>query len=274
MGLRKLKPVTPGTRFVILTDFAEITKSKPEKSLLRPLKKSGGRNNKGDVTTRFRGGGHKRMYRVIDFKRNLDNIPGVVHSIEYDPNRSARIALIFYKNGEKRYILAPLKLEVGETIMSGEKVEPKLGNCMSLEHIPLGLQIHNIEMCPGKGGQICRSAGSSAQLAAREGRYAIINMPSGEIRKVPIKCRATIGQMGNEDHQNICIGKAGRNRWRGWKPHVRGVAMNPVSHPLGGGEGRSHGGRHPCSPKGQLCKGLKTRSHKKTSRKMIIRRRK
>jgi large subunit ribosomal protein L2 len=273
MGLRKLKPTSPGTRFVILPDFKEITKKKPEKNLLLPLKKSGGRNNKGDTTARFRGGGHKRMYRIIDFKRNLDDMPGLVKAIEYDPNRSCRIALVVYRNGEKRYILAPLGLQVGEIIMSGEKVEPKVGNCMPLEHIPVGLEVHNIEMCPGRGGQLARSAGTTAQFAAKEGRYAILNLPSGEIRKVSIKCRATIGKLSNDDHQNTCPGKAGRNRWRGFKPHVKGVSMNPVSHPLGGGEGRSHGGRHPCSPKGQLAKGLKTRNRKKTSSRHIIRRR-
>ena len=274
MGLRKLKPTSPGTRAVTLPDFREITKTKPEKSLVRTLKKSGGRNNHGVTTSRFRGGGHKRKYRLIDFKRNKDNVPGVVKSVEYDPNRSANIALICYADGEKRYILAPHKLQVGDTVMSGQKVEPKLGNCMPLESIPVGLTIHNIEMSPGKGGQIARSAGISAQLSAKEGRYAIINMPSGETRKVFIKCRATIGQMGNIDHQNISIGKAGRNRWRGRRPHVRGVAMNPVSHPMGGGEGRSGGGRHPCSPTGKPSKGGKTRPKRKPSNKHIIRRRK
>lgn len=274
MGLRKLKPRSPGTRFVTMSDFAEITTDKPEKSLLRPLKKSGGRNNYGDTTTRFRGGGHKRRYRLIDFKRNKDNIPAKVKSIEYDPNRSSRIALLVYQDGEKRYILAPLELQVGETIVSGEKVEPKTGNSMPLAHIPIGLTIHNIEMTPGKGGQIARSAGTSGQLAAREGKYAIINMPSGEIRKVSTKCRATIGQIGNLDHQNIWIGKAGRTRWKGRRSHVRGVAQNPVSHPMGGGEGRSGGGRHPCSPTGKLAKGGKTRKSRKSSTKHIIRRRK
>ena len=274
MGLRKLKPTSPGTRAVTLPDFKEITKTKPEKSLLRTLKKSGGRNNHGVTTSRFRGGGHKRKYRLIDFKRNKDNVPGVVKSVEYDPNRSARIALICYTDGEKRYILSPAKLQVGDTVMSGEKVEPKFGNCMPLENIPVGLMVHNIEMSPGKGGQIARSAGNSAQLSAKEGRYAIINMPSGETRKIFIKCRATIGQIGNIDHQNISIGKAGRNRWRGRRPHVRGVAMNPVAHPMGGGEGRAGGGRHPCSPTGKLSKGGKTRLKRKPSNKHIIRRRK
>lgn len=274
MGTRSLKPRTPGTRTVILPDFKEITKRVPEKQLTKPLRKKGGRNNVGDVTTRFRGGGHKRNYRLIDFKRDKDNIPGKVEAIEYDPNRSSRIALLFYVDGEKRYILAPAGLQVGETLMSGERVEPKVGNCMPLENIPVGLMVHNIEMQPGKGGQIARSAGSAGQLASKEGKYAIINFPSGEVRRICIKCRATIGQIGNLDHQNISIGKAGRSRWRGWRPHVRGVAMNPVSHPMGGGEGRSGGGRHPCSPTGVLAKGGKTRSKRKPSNRYIIRRRK
>ncbi len=274
MGTRSLKPRTPGTRTVILPDFKEITKRVPEKQLTKPLRKTGGRNNVGDVTTRFRGGGHKRNYRLIDFKRDKDNIPGKVEAIEYDPNRSSRIALLFYVDGEKRYILAPAGLQVGETLMSGERVEPKVGNCMPLENIPVGLMVHNIEMQPGKGGQIARSAGSAGQLASKEGKYAIINFPSGEVRRICIKCRATIGQIGNLDHQNISIGKAGRSRWRGWRPHVRGVAMNPVSHPMGGGEGRSGGGRHPCSPTGVLAKGGKTRSKRKPSNRYIIRRRK
>lgn len=274
MGLRKLKPRTPGTRFVTLPDFAEITKTTPEKSLLRPIKKSGGRNNHGHTTSRFRGGGHKRRYRLIDFKREKDNVPAKVHSIEYDPNRSARIALLFYQDGEKRYILAPDGLQVGEILMSGQKVEPKVGNCMPLESIPVGLNVHNIEMHQGKGGQIARSAGCEAQLSAKEGKYAIITMPSGEIRKIFLKCRATIGQIGNLDHQNISIGKAGRTRWRGRRSHVRGVAQNPVDHPMGGGEGRTGGGRHPCSPKGKLAKGGKTRSRRNPTNKHIIRRRK
>jgi len=274
MGTRSLKPRTPGTRTVILPDFKEITKTVSEKLLTKPLRKKGGRNNMGDATTRFRGGGHKRNYRLIDFKRNKDNILAKVTSIEYDPNRSARIALLSYVDGEKRYIIAPLGLEVGETLQSGDKVEPKVGNCMPLENIPVGLMVHNIEMQPGKGGQIARSAGCSGQLSAKEGKYAIINFPSGEVRRVCIKCRATIGQTGNLDHQNISIGKAGRNRWRGYRGHVRGVAQNPVSHPMGGGEGRSGGGRHPCSPTGVLAKGGKTRSKRKPSNRYIIRRRK
>lgn len=274
MGLRNLRPTSPGTRFVILPDFAEITRNTPEKSLLQPKKSTGGRNNYGATTCRFRGGAHKKQYRVIDFKRNKDDIPGKIKAIEYDPNRSARLALVFYPDGEKRYILAPLGINVGDTVVSGEKVEPRLGNCMPMKNIPVGLTIHNVEMCPGKGGQISRSAGTEAQLAAKEGKYAIINMPSGEIRRVSLNCRATIGQLGNLDHQNVSLGKAGRKRWRGRRPHVRGVAQNPVSHPMGGGEGRSGGGRHPCSPTGKLAKGGKTRSKKNRSNRHIIRRRK
>jgi large subunit ribosomal protein L2 len=274
MGLRKYKPNTPGTRTLILPDFAEVTTSKPEKSLLRPLKKTGGRNNHGDTTSRFRGGGHKRQYRLIDFKRNKLEVPGTVKTVEYDPNRSARISLVFYADGDKRYILTPVGLAVGDTVISGEKVEPKVGNSMPLANIPVGLMVHNVEMEPGKGGQLGRSAGTSIQLAAKEGDIAILNLPSGEIRKVPIRCRATIGQIGNAEHQNISIGKAGRNRWKGWRGHVRGVAQNPVSHPMGGGEGRSGGGRHPCSPKGKLAKGGKTRRRKNPTNKHIIRRRK
>lgn len=273
MGLRKLKPKTAGSRFVILPDFKEITKKTPEKSLLRKLNKSGGRNNEGLTTSRFRGGGHKRMYRLIDFKRNKDGVPGTVKGIEYDPNRSVRIALIHYADGEKRYILAPEELKTGETVMSGEKVEPKVGNCMPLENMPVGLKVHNIEMCPGKGGQMVRSAGGEAQFSAKEGKDAIIVLPSGETRKISIKCRATIGQLGNIDHQNVVWGKAGRKRWRGRRSHNRGTAMNPVDHPLGGGDGRSHGGRHPCSPTGLNAKGKKTRNRRKPSTRHILRRR-
>ncbi|MEX2667856.1 50S ribosomal protein L2 [Candidatus Uabimicrobium amorphum] len=274
MMVRKLKPRSPGTRFVVLPDFAELTTDKPEKSLLRPLKKTGGRNNHGVTTSRFRGGGHKRQYRVIDFKRNKLEIPGKIKTIEYDPNRSVRIALVVYADGEKRYILAPHGIQVGEQIISGEKVEPKVGNSMPLANIPTGLTVHNIEMYPGKGGQLARSAGASAQLSAKEGDHAILVLPSGETRKVSLKCRATIGQLGNMDHQNISLGKAGRKRWRGRRPHVRGVAQNPVAHPMGGGEGRSGGGRHPCSPTAKLSKGGKTRQKRKPSNKHIIRRRK
>lgn len=272
--VRKLNPRTAGTRAVVLPDFAEITTSKPEKSLLRPLKKTGGRNNYGVTTSRFRGGGHKRKYRVIDFKRNKNDVPGKIKTIEYDPNRSVRIALVCYADGEKRYILAPHGIKVGEEIVAGEKVEPKLGNAMPLANIPVGLTIHNIEMTPGKGGQLVRSAGGSAQLSAKEGEHAIIVLPSGETRKVSLKCRATIGQLGNMDHQNTSVGKAGRNRWKGKRPHVRGTAQNPVAHPMGGGEGRTSGGRHPCSPWGKPSKGGKTRKRNKPSNKHIIRRRK
>jgi large subunit ribosomal protein L2 len=274
MGLRKFKPNTAGTRTLVLSDFSELTTNRPEKSLLRPIKRTGGRNNLGVTTARFRGGGHKRQYRLIDFKRDKYDVPGIVKSIEYDPNRSARISLIAYLDGEKRYILSPIGLSVGDMIVSGEKVEPKVGNSMPLENIPVGLMVHNVELEPGKGGQLGRSAGTSIQLSAKEGRYAILNLPSGEIRKVSIRSRATIGQIGNTDHQNISIGKAGRNRWKGWRGHVRGVAQNPVSHPMGGGEGRSGGGRHPCSPKGKLAKGGKTRKRRNPSNKHIIRRRK
>lgn len=272
--VRKLKPRSPGTRFVVLPDFSELTTDKPEKSLLRPLKKTGGRNNHGVTTSRFRGGGHKRQYRLIDFKRSKHDVPGKVKTIEYDPNRSVRIALVVYADGEKRYILAPHGVNVGEVIVSGDKVEPKPGNCMLLANIPVGLNIHNIEMHPGKGGQLARTAGASAQLSAKEGKHAIIVLPSGETRKLSLKCRATIGELGNMAHQNISLGKAGRNRWRGRRPHVRGVAQNPVAHPMGGGEGRAGGGRHPCSPTGVLSKGGKTRKRNKPSNKHIIRRRK
>jgi large subunit ribosomal protein L2 len=274
MGLRSLKPTSHGTRFVILPDFKELTTDKPEKSLLTPLRKTGGRNNVGDTTSRFRGGGVKRMYRIIDFKREKDNIVGTVKTIEYDPNRSTYIALVAYRDGEKRYILAPLGLQVGDTILSGEKVEPKLGNCMPMANIPVGLLIHNVELTPGKGGQIARSAGASVQLAAKEGDSVVLNFPSGEARKVCSRCKATIGQLSNLDHQNIVIGKAGRSRWRGRRPHVRGSAMNPVDHPLGGGDGKSGEGRPPCSPTGRYSKGRKTRSRKKPSNKHIIHRRK
>lgn len=245
-----------------------------KKSLLRRKNQSGGRNNHGRTTTRFRGGGHKRQYRVIDFKRNKDNVPAKVVSIEYDPNRSTRIALLHYADGEKRYILAPLDLKVGETLMSGDKVEPKVGNAMPMANMPVGLNIHNIEICPGAGGQIVRSAGNFGQLSAKEGTHVIVSFPSGEVRYISSKCKATIGQLSNIDHQNIVIGKAGRNRWRGKRPHTRGVAMNPVCHPLGGGEARSHGGRHPCSPTAVLSKGGKTRKKSKNTSNQIIRGRK
>ncbi|HHT9135662.1 MAG TPA: 50S ribosomal protein L2 [Candidatus Wunengus sp. YC60] len=273
MGIIYYKPVTAGRRFGSVSDFSEITKTKPEKSLLEPLRKTGGRNTEGKITTEHIGGGSRRHYRIIDFKRKKDNIPAKVASIEYDPNRSARIALLHYVDGEKRYILAPDKLRVGQTIMSGNKVEPEIGNCMTLKNIPLGLDVHNIELRVGQGGQLVRSAGGVAKLLAKEGNYAHIVLPSGEVRKVFDGCRATIGQLGNLDHSNIRLGKAGRKRWKGIRPHVRGVAQNPVAHPLGGGEGRSGGGRHPCSRTGLLAKGGKTRKKKALSNKFIIRRR-
>jgi large subunit ribosomal protein L2 len=258
-----------------VSDFAEITdrKKKPEKSLLKSHPKKGGRNNQGVICTRFRGGGNKRKYRIIDFKRQKDNAPATVVAIEYDPNRSARIALLQYEDGEKAYILAPEGLKAGDKVVSGEKVEPRVGNCMPLKSIPPGMAIHNIEMQPGHGGQLCRSAGTSATINARDGKWAQITLPSGEMRRVSSDCRATIGSIGNSDHMNQSLGKAGRKRWVGRKPHNRGTSMNPVSHPMGGGEGRTAGGRHPCSPTGVLAKGGKTRSKRKPSNAAIIRRR-
>ncbi len=275
MGIRQYKPTTPGRRGASVSDFAEITdrKKKPEKSLLVRLKKKGGRNNQGKITARHRGGGHKKMYRIIDFKRNKDDIPATVTHIEYDPNRSARIALLEYEDGEKRYILAPVGLQAGDVVLSGEKVEPKVGNAMPLKNIPPGTEIHNIEMQPGRGGQLVRTAGGVAVMNASEKKWAQITLPSGEVRRLPAGCRATIGQVGNTDHQNIVLGKAGRKRWMGRRPHVRGTAMNPVAHPMGGGEGRNSGGRHPCSPTGKLAKGGGTRKKRKSSSKAIIRRR-
>jgi large subunit ribosomal protein L2 len=275
MGIRYYKPTTAGRRGGSVSDFSEITdrKKKPEKSLLRPKPKKGGRNHQGVVSTRFRGGGHKRRYRIIDFKRRKDNVWATVVSIEYDPNRSARIALLKYEDGEKAYILAPEGLKADDRVMSGDEAEPRVGNCMSLRKIPLGMTIHNLEMQPGRGGQLCRSAGTKATLTAREGNWAQVTLPSGEVRRVHIDCRATIGMIGNADHMNISLGKAGRKRWLGRKPHNRGTSMNPVSHPMGGGEGRTAGGRHPCSPTGVLAKGGKTRKKRKPSNAAIIRRR-
>jgi large subunit ribosomal protein L2 len=275
MGIRQYKPTTPGRRQGSVSDFAEITdrKKKPEKSLLVPLKKKGGRNNQGVITARFRGGGHKRMYRIIDFKRRKDGVWGTVVSIEYDPNRSSRIALVQYDDGVKTYILAPEGLKAGDKVVSGEEAEPRVGNCLPLRRVPLGMVVHNLEMQPGRGGQLCRSAGTSATLTAREGHWAQVTLPSGEVRRVSSECRATIGTIGNADHMNISLGKAGRKRWMGRKPHQRGVAQNPVSHPMGGGEGRTSGGRHPCSPTGVLAKGGKTRKRRKPSNTAIIRRR-
>ena len=275
MAIRRFKPTSPGRRHGSVLDFkAEITSTTPEKSLLDPLRKSGGRNNTGRVTSRRRGGGARRHYRRIDFKRNKDGIPATVKTIEYDPNRTSNIALICYADGEKRYILAPKGLKVGQKIMNGTGAEPRAGNSMSLSEIPLGLDIHNVELTPGKGGQIVRSAGSVARLMAKEGKHAIVILPSGEMRKIHITCRATIGSIGNSDHQHVSLGKAGRRRHKGRRPKVRGTAQNPVAHPMGGGEGRSAGGRHPCSPTGVLSKGGKTRNPRKTSNKLIMRRRK
>ena len=273
MGIKQYKPTSPGRRFQSVSDFAEITRSEPEKSLLRPMKKSGGRNNFGCVTSWHRGGGHKRRYRLIDFRRSKVGIPGTVFSVEYDPNRSARIALVHYKDGEKRYILAPKGLGVGDSIEAGPDAEMRVGNALPLEKITLGSTIHNIELRPGRGGQLARSAGTSAQLVAKEGSYAHVRLPSGEVRMIHLRCYATVGEVGNADHENISVGKAGRTRWKGKRPTVRGVAMNPVDHPMGGGEGKSSGGRHPCTPWGVPTKGKKTRK-KKLSDKMILRRRK
>jgi large subunit ribosomal protein L2 len=273
MALKKFKPITPTLRFKTVADFSEITRSTPERSLLEPLKRKSGRDNHGHLTSRHRGGGHRRRYRTIDFKRNKVGIPAKVVTIEYDPNRSARIALLHYADGEKRYILAPIGLSVGDEIMNGPKAEIRPGNSLPLRNVPLGTSVHNVELIPGRGGQMARGAGSFAQLMAKEGDYATLRLPSSEMRMVPLDCACTIGQVGNIDHQNVSIGKAGRTRWLGKRPHVRGVAMNPVDHPMGGGEGRSSGGRHPCSPWGQPAKGYKTRKRKPSDR-LIVRRRK
>jgi large subunit ribosomal protein L2 len=271
MAIKNYKPTSAGRRHGNVLDFVEITRSTPEKGLLRPLNKTGGRNNHGHQTSRRRGGGHKRMYRVVDFKRNKDGVPARVASIEYDPNRSANLALLFYADGEKRYILAPQGVAVGQTLMSGPEAEPNVGNCMPLANIPVGLQIHNVELKEGRGGQICRSAGSAAQLTAREGDYAAVLLASGELRQVHVRCRATIGRVGNLDHQNVKLGKAGRSRHLGIRPSVRGTAMNPVDHPLGGGEGRTKGGRHPCSPSGVLAKGGRRRRKNHPTDRFILR---
>jgi large subunit ribosomal protein L2 len=274
MPIRKYKPTSAGRRFQSVQTFDEITSSKPYKPLTEPLHRSGGRNNRGELTSWWRGGGHKRNYRIIDFKRDKLNIPAKVATVEYDPNRSARIALLTYADGEKRYILHPLGLNVGDTVTSGDNVDILPGNCLPLKNIPLGTMIHNVELKRGKGGQIARSAGSAVQLVAKEGDYASVKMPSGEIRLISVECLATVGQVGNIDHENVSIGKAGRNRWLGKRPHVRGVAMNPVDHPLGGGEGKTAGGRHPVSPWGQPTKGFKTRRNKATNRFIVQRRKK
>ncbi|MFH1025927.1 MAG: 50S ribosomal protein L2 [Nitrospirota bacterium] len=271
MGIQEYKPTSAGRRFMSINTFEEITKDKPEKSLVVSAKRTGGRNNYGRITTRHIGGGHKRKYRVIDFKRDKYEIPGKVFGIEYDPNRSANIALIHYNDGEKRYIVAPLGLKVGDVIVSSKKADTEIkeGNTLPLRYIPAGTFVHNVEMKPGKGGQLARSAGNYAQLVAKEGEYGHVRLPSGGVRLIYLTCMATIGQVGNLDHENVTIGKAGKKRWQGIRPTVRGTAMNPVDHPLGGGEGRSKGGRHPCSPWGQLSKGLKTRKNKRTDKFII-----
>lgn len=273
MTLKSHKPTSPGRRYYTSSTHEEITRSNPERSLLKPLRKSGGRNGRGRMTIRHRGGGHRRLYRVIDFKRNKDGVPARVASVEYDPNRSAHIALLHYSDGEKRYILAPVGLRVGDEVVSGERVDIRIGNAGRLENIPLGTHVHNVELNPGQGGKMVRSAGGYAQLMAKEGKYAQLRMPSGEVRMVPLRCRATIGQVGNLENENASLGKAGRSRWLGHRPRVRGVAMNPVDHPHGGGEGKSSGGRHPVTPWGVPTKGYKTRV-KKPSDKLIVKRRK
>lgn len=273
MPIKVYKPTSPGRRNSSVLDFSHLTKKRPEKSLTVRLHDKAGRNAHGHITSRFRGGGSRRLYRMVDFRRDKDGVPAKVAAIEYDPNRTADIALLHYADGEKRYILAPRGLQVGATVVSGPAAEPDVGNSMPLDRIPLGLMVHNVELQPGSGGQIARSAGNSCQLMARDGGYAVLVMPSGEMRKVNVRCRATIGQIGNLDWQNIRWGKAGRTRHRGRRPHNRGTAMNPVAHPMGGGEGRTGGGRHPCSPKGKLSKGGKTRRRKAKSNQYILRRR-
>jgi large subunit ribosomal protein L2 len=277
MAIRKLRPVTPSTRFYSISTFEEITKKPPEKALLRPLKKSGGRNSMGRITSRHRGGGHKRLYRVVDFKRERRGVEAKVAAIEYDPNRSARLALLQYVDGEKCYILAPDGIKVGQKVNAGSGVEVQVGNALPLSEIPVGTFVHNVEIKPGKGGQLGRSAGNSLQLMAKEGDFATLKLPSGEVRKIPVICYATVGVVGNPDHENISLGKAGRSRWLGIRPQTRGMAMNPVDHPMGGGEGRSKSGggwQHPESPWGKYAKGLKTRKRKNASNKFIVKRRK
>lgn len=273
MGLKSFRPVTPSLRFKTVTTFEDITKARPEKSLVVPKMKTGGRNNVGRLSVRHRGGGHKQLYRIIDFRRDKTGIPAKVAAIEYDPNRSARIALLHYADGEKRYIIHPVGLQIGATVVSGPEADILVGNALPLKNIPLGTTIHNIEMRKGRGAQLARSAGSAAQLVAKEGDYAQVKMPSGEVRQIHIECLATIGQVGNLDHSNVSYGKAGRRRWLGKRPAVRGVAMNPVDHPHGGGEGKTSGGRHPVTPWGQPTRGYKTRNNKRTDR-FIVKRRK
>jgi large subunit ribosomal protein L2 len=274
MGIRKYKPTSPGRRFITGSDFEEVTKTTPEKSLLGKISKSGGRNNNGRVTSRHIGGGHKRRYRIIDFKRQKDGIPAKVAAVEYDPNRSARIALLHYADGEKAYILAPLRIRVGDTVMSGPQADIKPGNALPLRDIPTGTVVHNIELQIGRGGQMCRSAGAGAQLMAKDGDHATLRLPSSEMRMVHLDCRATVGQIGNVTHENITVGKAGRSRWKGKRPKVRGSAMNPVDHPHGGGEGKSNSGRHPVTPWGKPTNGYRTRKKNKSSQKHIVRGRK
>jgi len=275
MAIRKYKPTSPGRRGMTVADFSEITKTEPERSLVEPLRKTGGRNAQGRITARFRGGGHKRLYRIIDFKRDKDGVPATVAAIEYDPNRSARIALLHYADGEKRYILAPLGLKVGDKVESGPNADIRPGNALPLSHIPVGTLVHAIELKPGKGAQLVRAAGTAAQLMAREGRYATLRLPSGEFRKVLVECRATIGQVGNPDHENIVLGKAGRSRWLGRRPHNRGASMNPVDHPHGGGEGKAPIGKPgPVTPWGKPTLGARTRKKHKPSDALIVRRRK
>jgi large subunit ribosomal protein L2 len=271
MAIKKYKPTSPGRRTMSVSSFEEITKTRPEKSLTEPLTKKGGRNNSGRITTRHQGGGHKRRYRVVDFKRVKDGVPAKVAAIEYDPNRSARIALLHYADGVKAYILAPARLRVGATVESGPRADIKPGNALPLENIPTGTMVHNVELRPGQGGKMARSAGSSVQLVAKDAGYAVLRVPSGEMRRVPLTCRATVGQVGNTDHENQTIGKAGRNRWLGKRPSVRGSAMNPVDHPHGGGEGKSKGGRHPVTPWGVPTLGKRTRRKHKESNKLIVR---
>ncbi len=274
MALKKLKPITPATRFYTISSFEEVTRGTPEKSLLTALKKSGGRNNTGRITCRHRGGGHKRMYRIIDFKRDKIGVEGKIITIEYDPNRSARIALIEYTDGEKRYIIAPDGLKVGSTIISSDEADIQSGNTLTINHIPLGTFVHNIELKPGKGGQLARSAGSNAVIISKDEKYTQVKMPSGEVRMILNSCKATIGVVSNLEHEKISLGKAGRSRWLGIRPSVRGVAMNPVDHPMGGGEGKTSGGGHPVSPWGMPTKGYKTRKKKHSSNKFILKRRK
>jgi large subunit ribosomal protein L2 len=273
MALKKFKPITPSLRYMTVADFGELTEKSPEKALLKPLRRTGGRNNHGRVTSWCRGGGHKRRYRVIDFRRGKHGVPGKVAAIEYDPNRSARIALLFYADGDKRYIVAPDGVRVGDTLMSGPTADVRDGNCLPLRGVPLGTSIHNLELVPGKGAQVARSAGAECQLMAKEGTTAHVRLPSGEVRIFSLDCYCTVGKVGNLDHEKVVVGKAGRSRWKGIRPSVRGVAMNPVDHPMGGGEGRSSGGRHPCTPWGKPTKGYKTRRRRKSSDKLIVHRR-